>query len=336
MNRQAERGLALVTALLAAALLTLLTAVMVAIGQRQVELLGLLEQRLRLELRADSALAEGLYALAVEGRWAGSVGQWRDLPAGDVASERRAGDRTEGDGGGDGVVLRWRLVDLSGRLNPTAALLPGLFRRYLERKGVVPHRAAALEAELGDWIENDRLRRLNGAVARDYQAGGFPYLPRGDRQLQHVAELRLLHSMDEALFEMIAAELTLEMSDVINVDSMPDAVALALAEALPGAVLRPSAAMGNGDVAQRPAADAARRSLVALRHIQDEVVIGRELGKRLRIEVQASRAGVRLARSLEVRLRSHLTGYVDSGSVVASPVVAGGDRPWSIIRWGAQ
>ena len=304
-----QRGAALVMALFAAALLSFLTVTLLNLGRQQGERIRLLEHRLLLELGADSAMAEALYHLATgqpplaeSDAGADPETSWQSAP---ITPSSTPGERGLPDGAGE---LRLRVFDVSARLNPLNPPVPGLFQAYLRTKGVDQKRATAIEAELADWVEGDKLRHLNGAVARDYSAAGLSYVPRGDRQLQDVAELQLLRSMDETLYQRIAPELTLEMTDVIDLDSMPDDVVIALDKALGG----------NSLSEQSP--ETARTRLALLGHIGGEVMLLRGMTKTVRIEVEARLDTQRVGRWLEVRLQpdDQLT------------------RPWSIIRSGVR
>ncbi|GAB6043036.1 type II secretion system minor pseudopilin [Endothiovibrio diazotrophicus] len=330
----AERGAALLVALLAAAILSLLAGSMITLGRQQVERNALLEQRLLLELRADGALAEATYRLGTgqplfPTAQATEDGEWWTLP---LAHWAIPDERGVPQGGG---TLRFRIVALSGKLNPLNPLVPGEFRRYLEARGVEPKRAAAIAAELADWTEGDRLRHLNGAVDADYRAAGLPYRPRGDRLLQDVAELRLLRSMDEPLYRRIAPELTLDRFHVVDVDGMPEARLRALA----GEVA------SGGSLAARDSTEAVRAWLAALRHVNSEVILSRGGGDLVRIEVEASaepsgpsgpsgtgeRHG-RVGRWLELNLKPETNRASAHGHGALAD--DGRERPWTVLRRG--
>ena len=312
-----EGGIALVSTLFVTSMLLLMAAVVSQMGRGSVEYNRMLEQHLEAELQAESTLGEMTYRLETGSTRVGAIGGEGEAA---LAPQPLSADSVWHAWGPE---VRVKVTDLSGRLDPLTQLAPGEFREYLRRKGIDADRAAAIEAELLDWVEADPFRHLNGAVASDYMAEGLPYAPRGDRQLQHLAELRLLRSMDATLYRRIAPELTLEPANTVNVDAMPVDVLLALVGNSRSAGVAPS----SDDVESL-------RHWLLLRGIgHPEISVSNMRSDLLSFEVEA-RVGEVCARRLAVfrfkPVLESLKGVVDVQTWLPSVSEV---RPWSVVQW---
>jgi general secretion pathway protein K len=164
------------------------------------------------------ALAEGGVFLAIPHMLDPSVEtQWR--PDGQ--------ERIVEYGGG---TIRIALLDESGKIDLNAApdeLLAGLFAVL----GVGSEEATRLVDAIGDWKDEDDLRRLNGAERDDYRRAGLAWVPRNG-PFEAVEELRLVFGMTPALYARAVPFVTIYSQ---NARVNPATASAEVLQALPGA-----------------------------------------------------------------------------------------------------
>lgn len=121
-----------------------------------------------------------------------------------------------------GIVFR--LQDEAG-LVPIALPVNAPLVPWLRAAGVPRRDHAGLADALGDYTDADRLRRLHGAEAREYERDGRP--PPPDRPLLAVAELSQVAGFErlpaESLQALMATATTLE-SGALNLNTAPVAL----------------------------------------------------------------------------------------------------------------
>jgi general secretion pathway protein K len=87
-------------------------------------------------------------------------------------------------------------------------------------------RAATITDSLLDWIDPDKLSRINGAEDQFYRAEGKPYTPR-NYPLQYKEEISLVRGMDYALFTTLSPYVTMLPSTGFNPNTAPNEILMA-------------------------------------------------------------------------------------------------------------
>ncbi|NDY96455.1 type II secretion system minor pseudopilin GspK [Wenzhouxiangella limi] len=198
VQRFRQRGSALLIALVAVALATVLAVGLLERAQRamaRTEALISGERSYQYALAMEAlvarmmtrARAEGLDAALADGAWTPPY----DVPGGQV---------------------RGRLLDQQGRFNLNALASPdgALARRAerrLERLLEVLGQPPAVAAELADWIEGDAAIR-SGSVGDFWYAAQQPAYRMSGLPLAHVSELRWLRSVDSGVYEVLLPHVT--------------------------------------------------------------------------------------------------------------------------------
>lgn len=118
--------------------------------------------------------------------------------------------------------------DLTGRIPINTADYATVLRLFSLTAG--PDRAPALAAAFLDWIDADDVARPSGAEAAQYAALGSPFRP-PNRPIRRIEELTRIAGIDDALAAVLAANITLTGSGLVNINSAPP-VALAAATGL--------------------------------------------------------------------------------------------------------
>jgi general secretion pathway protein K len=206
-----QRGSALLLALLAAALATVIALSMIERGQgtlaRTQALLSTeraYQYALGMEILAEDLIgrvfSEGLDPTLLDGIWTPPY----DVPGG---------------------MVQGRLLDQNARFNlnalahPDAAMAALAFERFerlLDHLGLNP----VIAAELADWISAARTPRPGSAGDSWYGARQPPYRMAGTR-LGHVSELRWLRSVDQEAYERLIGSVTAlpDVELVININT---------------------------------------------------------------------------------------------------------------------
>jgi general secretion pathway protein K len=117
-----------------------------------------------------------------------------------------------------------RLQDSAGRLGlwpPNPYYLKGMLRH----SGLKPVEVATAFDSLLDWIDDDDLKRLNGAESFYYRLEqSNKYLPRNDRFIQSVDELALIKGWRGAVFDALRDDIMPTASGMVNLSTASDAV----------------------------------------------------------------------------------------------------------------
>lgn len=215
-----QRGAALLIALMAVALASLIAVALIERGQRTLA---------RTEALADSAraweYARGMHSLAVATLRRAQTGEIDPAVLDGVWSEP-----FEVPGG----VIQGRLLDQGARFNlnaldhpdsARAALAAETFARLLELLGLDP----VIADELQDWIEGERVARPGSAADEFYMRQDPPYRTSGTR-LAHASELRWLRSVDNDAWQRLAGRVTAlpEPELAINVNAAGPEIVAAL------------------------------------------------------------------------------------------------------------
>lgn len=223
-GRRAQRGVALLTALLVVALATIAAVAMTreqGLAIRRAENLRNAEQAWQYALGLEAYARKRLHEDRVKGgrmdalneNWAGRM---PPLPV-------------------EHGQITGRIEDLDGRFNvnsllgPDEAIQGERFRRLLGVLGLDP----ALEAAVRDWLDADV--QVSGAGAEDYAYGGLdPAYRAGNARLVHPSELRLVLGVNARAWERLEPHVTaLPATDSrINVNTATAPVLRSLADGI--------------------------------------------------------------------------------------------------------
>ena len=99
----------------------------------------------------------------------------------------------------DGVDVQVKITDESGRL-PINHNNVQIWNLLFEEMGIDLGQAEILTDSLIDWMDQDDLKRLNGAEKEDYDFDGKDYRP-SNEILKDFEELRLIQGFDEVFFD---------------------------------------------------------------------------------------------------------------------------------------
>jgi len=209
MRRSAERGVALVAATMAVAVLSVIGLGMAETAATGDRLAANALAVLQAEALARSGVA-GARAALVEGARAAAP-DTLDAPwLGPLPAQAM----------GAGLV-RVEIEDEARRLDPN--LMPDALERLLARLGLDP----ALAEGLRDWTDADDLTRPHGAERRWYASQHPPRGP-ANRPLATVGELLLVRGMDAALLERLRPFVTTAGEDGVNPNTASPEVMLAV------------------------------------------------------------------------------------------------------------
>lgn len=114
------------------------------------------------------------------------------------------------------------LQDSNGLLSLNS-LKPVEFGRLLKYFGFDEDRVSIAIDSLLDWIDQDDLKRLNGAEKDYYSAEGYDYKPR-NYPLQYKEELLLIRGFDSDIYRKIEPYITLLPSSGFNPNTAPEPV----------------------------------------------------------------------------------------------------------------
>jgi len=106
-----------------------------------------------------------------------------------------------------GGFVRLAVFDESGKIDLNSASEQTL-RSLLERMAGNSDAAGSLADKILDWRDNDDLKRVNGAEAKEYQAEGKPYVPQ-NKNFQALEELQMVSGFTPALYKKLEPALTL-------------------------------------------------------------------------------------------------------------------------------
>jgi general secretion pathway protein K len=190
MSATRQRGLALIAVLWGIALLTIMAGSFSLSMQRDAGLARNAQERARGLALADAGVHYAMLMLTLPDplrRWRGDGGLYEvRLPDGFAAI---------------------RVFDESGKIDINAAQQPTLLA-LLGHVLIDPERAEALADAIMDWRDNDELKRLHGAEAKDYQAENKPYVP-PNKPFQVLEELQMVLGMTPALYARLEPLLTI-------------------------------------------------------------------------------------------------------------------------------
>ncbi len=185
MNRDGQRGIALLVVLWVSVLLALIAALLVSTSRTESDLARNLAEAARARAAAEAAVMVAIKLL---------------LDAPDASA--RPGD-------GRAIVLEVphgaavvRIEDEAGKINLNLAP-PELLQGLLTLVGLDRAASAALADAIVDWRDRDQVRRPAGAEDEEYRAAGLPQLPRNGA-FERLDELRLVLGMNEAIFRRVA------------------------------------------------------------------------------------------------------------------------------------
>ena len=125
--------------------------------------------------------------------------------------------------------------DISVRIQESNGVLPvwkldyidkNALQRVIERQSKDPENASVRAESLMDWIDEDKLSRVNGAEESYYQGRALPYVPR-NYALQSLEEIKLVRGFDEDLFEKLQTQITLLPATGFNPNTASDEVLMA-------------------------------------------------------------------------------------------------------------
>ncbi|MCF7200854.1 type II secretion system minor pseudopilin GspK [Pseudomonas oligotrophica] len=231
---RAQRGVALITVLLVVALVTVVSASMVA------------RQQLAIRVAGNQLQARQAWHYALGGEALAAAILRRDLRDG---GQQNAGIDHPGEAWAqprpayavDGGEIRLRIEDLAGRFNLNSLVKNGQadaagveqFRRLLARLQI----SEPYAERLVDWLDADQEpSAAEGAEDGAYQLAETPYRA-ANRRLFDLSELRLLLGMREEDFQRLAPHVAaLPDEAVLNVNTASALVLSSLGDALtPGA-----------------------------------------------------------------------------------------------------
>jgi len=190
----AQRGVALITALLVMAIATSLAVSMAVRQQDSIARTGALQLGDQGRELAMGGTAFAMTVLDEDDRDVdGPADAWaRELPPMPI----------------EGGILRGRVYDMQGRFNLNNLVnadgrVDPVARERFARLIANLNLPAALVDEIIDWIDPDRERSPQGAEDEAYQSRTPPYRT-ANRPMASVTELRQLRSMDEAAYRQLA------------------------------------------------------------------------------------------------------------------------------------
>jgi general secretion pathway protein K len=140
---------------------------------------------------------------------------------------------------GDGTIIV-NVEDEERKINLNRLILPNgnapdeqklaVFRRLLSILDIDPSLADAVV----DWLDNDEAPRVGGAESSYYLSLPYPYKAKNDL-FDTLDELRLIRGMTPERFKKLSPFVTLHSSGMININTAPKEILMALAAGLDAA-----------------------------------------------------------------------------------------------------
>ncbi len=227
-----DSGYALIAALAAMLVFSLVAFELLAASKGNVALAGGEFERARLAAAAEAGVTTALAGAATDDatlRWA-IDGRSRSLTF-------------------DGIALTIRVEDERGKI-PITVVTEDQFRLLLQTAGVTGDQLDTLVDSYEDWIDDDDDRRAHGAEKPDYAAHGIA--PRNGA-IRSLDELLSIRGFDQALYDRIAPSLTVFFGESGGFSSST-AQPLALAVMEGGGMRSPSVIERQRELAgERPA-----------------------------------------------------------------------------------
>ncbi len=110
--------------------------------------------------------------------------------------------------------IKVSIQDEYGRIDLNTADGATLIRLFIS-VGLSPEEATSISDKIQDWRESGAAKRLNGAMAADYQAAGYHYGPRR-KPFQRVDELKLVMGVTADLFLKVEPALTVYSVELLT------------------------------------------------------------------------------------------------------------------------
>jgi general secretion pathway protein K len=114
--------------------------------------------------------------------------------------------------------------DSNGKLSLINPNMPPM-ERLVKKVGVMDNASGITNSYL-DWIDTDKLTRVNGAEELYYKGEGLPYVPR-NYAMQYKEEFELIKGMDKELYGKLEPYLTMLPSTGFNPNTASDQVLMA-------------------------------------------------------------------------------------------------------------
>ena len=271
LRRQAQRGVALLTAMLIIALVGIIGA-------------GMLSQ-MNLALHRSGNIWQSeqawWYAVGIE-NWLGKLLR-QDAQHSDIDSLEEAWAQPVDYLPLDGGALQGRIIDLQGRFNlnnlsgSDAEAAQEQFQRLIELVADTDQvTARTIAASTRDWLDADINPTLPDGAEDDYYLGLSPAYRAANTLMASASELRLVKGVTPAIYAALEPYITaLPQLTAINVNTAPAPVLATIAPELP-----PS----TGEALVKSRADEPWKSVDAF--LQDPALAGREINAN-RLDVKA-------------------------------------------------
>jgi len=189
-RRLSQSGVAMVVVLWMVSLLTIMAASFSLSTQRNTGLVNNAQDRAQGLALADAGVHYAMLMLSLPDpaqRWRSDGAHYQaSLPGGQV-----------------GLTI----FDEGGKIDINAATEATL-RTLLGKLAGNDDLAASLTDKILDWRDNDDLKRLHGAEAKDYQAEGKGYVPQ-NKNFQALEELQMVSGLTPALYKKLEPLLTI-------------------------------------------------------------------------------------------------------------------------------
>lgn len=123
-----------------------------------------------------------------------------------------------------------RLQDEAGKIDINIASAE-MFMSLLVQVGLDHAEATNITNAMLDWRDNDSLKRINGAEAKQYQQAGYPYIPT-NKDYDRIEELQLIFGMTPNIYRKIEPFVTVYSLDLgVNISEASPLVKLAVQQA---------------------------------------------------------------------------------------------------------
>lgn len=173
-KKKSQNGVALISVLLVVSLLSWVISYFIVKTQEQVELIGLLEDRVFAEIEADSLVDEMIFRhLTQTYKTVDNLSDWnyRGVPINLDANTQISLQDTQG---------KLSLINLNEKI----------FKNFLQNNGMENRDVDRLIDCLADWQDKDDFKRLNGDEMNYYSENNLT-LPRNDK-IQSISEFSLV------------------------------------------------------------------------------------------------------------------------------------------------
>ena len=266
-SRSGERGIAIIAALWAAALVALVAVSVMHLTRSDARLARDQVEGARLEAVADGAVAHVILSL---------FGPKEGQPPTDGAPYSLTFEGTE---------IRASVTDESGRIDLNR-VAPETLATLLRQAGLEPEPARDMAGRIVDWRRNapQTLSRSGGADA--YAAAGRDYGPR-NAAFQSVAELKQVLGMTDALFRRIAPLLTVHSHSASVDPAFASAAVLRVyagsSEVAREALERKEELARRGGPAERPGVIVGHAFAITVRAIDEEA--GAQVSRRVAVRL---------------------------------------------------